>query len=196
MKAVSFDSTRSRPPWHLLGSMVVTATLIVTARSATDTLTFPMQPLLGPEQHLVFSPWTKVCLNQESGNVERCYTGKNGRTDSGSSFVAAVVIDSGADTQAVLRVTLPLGMQLPQGTWIAVDQSPPKNAPYIFCVMVGCIADYQVSGELINTLKRGKDLVIRGVDAKGQLVNLVLPLVGFAKAYEGPSSDPKMLGVP
>jgi invasion protein IalB len=185
-----FGFTRPRPPAQVCGAILVTTTLILAARSAADTL-IPrsMQPFLALEQHLVFSHWTKVCQNLERGGAQQlvCFTSENGRTDSGTSFVAAVLIDTGSsDTEKILRVTMPLGVRLADGTWIAVDQDQPMTAPYIICVTLGCVADYQASRGLIDKLRAGKDLVIKAVNGEGQLVSFVLPLLDFSKAYDGP----------
>jgi hypothetical protein len=54
------------------------------------------------------------------------------------------------------------------------------------------MADYEASGELIGKLKKGQGLVVQGINGAGQPISLVLPLADFAKAYEGPPTDPKV----
>jgi invasion protein IalB len=179
---------------RLVGAVLV-ITLILTAQSAADTL-IPqsMQPFSAVEQHLVFSPWTKFCQNREQANAHQvCFTGKNGRTDSGKSFLAAVVIDPGNDNEKILRVTLPLGMRLADGVWVAVDHDQPMNAPYVTCVLLGCIADYRASSGLIDKLKNGKNLVIQAADGEGNLISFVLPLLDFSETYDGPPTYHKSL---
>src|SRR5580658_1478035 len=113
----------------------------------------------GDQVQLIFSPWTKFCLKGQEANAQQvCFTGKDGRIESGMPVVAAVLIEPEGDTKKVLRVTLPLGMQLPQGTRVIVDQGQPMNAPYIICFTNGCMADYEASAELIGKLKKGQGL--------------------------------------
>jgi invasion protein IalB len=143
---------------------------------------------------LSYSPWTKVCLKGQEANAQQvCFTGKEGRIDSGMLVIGAVLIEPEGSPQKVLRVTLPLGMQLPQGTRAIVDQGQPMNAPYMICFPNGCMADYEASGELIAKLKQGKSLVVQGINSQGQAVSLPLPLPDFAKAYDGPPTDPKVV---
>jgi invasion protein IalB len=145
------------------------------------------------QPQLIYSPWTKFCLKGQEANAQQvCFTGKDGRIESGMPVVAAVLIEPDGDTKKVLRVTLPLGMQLPQGTRVIVDQGQPMNAPYIICFTNGCMADYEASGELIGKLKKGQGLVVQGINSQGQPISLVLPLTDFGKAYEGPPTDPKV----
>jgi invasion protein IalB len=145
------------------------------------------------QPQLIYSPWTKFCLKGQETNAQQvCFTGKDGRIESGMPVIAAVLIEPEGDAKKVLRVTLPLGMQLPQGTRVIVDQGQPMNAPYIICFTNGCMADYEASAELIGKLKKGQGLVVQGINSQGQPISLVLPLTDFGKAYEGPPTDPKV----
>jgi invasion protein IalB len=155
----------------------------------------PPQPPAGEAQQpqLIYSPWTKFCLKGQEANAQQvCFTGKDGRIESGMPVIAAVLIEPEGDSKKVLRVTLPLGMQLPQGTRVIVDQGQPMNAPYIICFTNGCMADYEASAELIGKLKKGQGLVVQGINSQGQPISLVLPLTDFGKAYDGPPTDPKV----
>ena len=92
-----------------------------------------------------------------------------------------------------LRVTLPLGMQLVHGTRIIVDNNPPLQSPYVICFANGCMSDYEATADLINNLKKGQNLVVQAINANGAPLTLPLPLAGeFAKAYDGPPTDPKV----
>jgi invasion protein IalB len=145
------------------------------------------------QPQLIYSPWTKFCLKGQEANAQQvCFTGKDGRIESGMPVIAAVLIEPEGDSKKVLRVTLPLGMQLPQGTRVIVDQGQPMNAPYIICFTNGCMADYEASAELIGKLKKGQGLVVQGINSQGQPISLVLPLNDFGKAYDGPPTDPKV----
>jgi invasion protein IalB len=152
------------------------------------------QPATEAQQpQLIYSPWTKFCLKGQETNAQQvCFTGKDGRIESGMPVIAAVLIEPEGDSKKVLRVTLPLGMQLPQGTRVIVDQGQPMNAPYIICFTNGCMADYEASAELIGKLKKGQGLVVQGINSQGQPISLVLPLTDFGKAYDGPPTDPKV----
>jgi invasion protein IalB len=144
---------------------------------------------------LIFSPWTKFCLkgqNNEPNAKQVCFTGKDARIESGMPVVAAVLIEPEGEPKKILRVTLPLGMQLVHGTRVIVDQNQPMTAPYVICFTNGCMADYDASGDLIGKMKKGQGLVIQAINSTGQPLSLVLPLADFGKAYDGPPTDPKV----
>ena len=145
------------------------------------------------EPQLIFSPWTKFCLKgQEAGAKQVCFTGKDGRVESGMPVVAAVLIEPEGEPKKILRVTLPLGMSIQPGTRVIVDAGQPMTGPYVICFQNGCMADYEASGELVGKLKKGQGLVVQGINGSGQPISLVLPLNDFGKAYDGPPTDPQV----
>ena len=94
-----------------------------------------------PEQvQLIYAPWTKFCLKGQDANAKQvCFTGKDGRIESGQPVVAAVIIEPEGEPKKILRVTLPLGMQLVHGTRVIVDNNPPMQSPYVICLpMAAC----------------------------------------------------------
>src|SRR6266404_776386 len=143
---------------------------------------------------LIYAPWTKFCLKgQEAGAKQVCFTGKDGRIESGQPVIAAVIIEPEGEPKKLLRVTLPLGMQLVHGTRIIVDSNAPLQGPYVICFQNGCMSDYEATPELIASLKKGQNLVVQAINSNGAPLTLPLPLAGeFAKAYDGPPTDPKV----
>lgn len=152
------------------------------------------QPAADPQQpQLIYSPWTKLCIKAQEANAQQvCFTGTVGRADSGVPVVAAVLIEPEGQAKKVLRVTLPLGMRLPQGTRVVVDQGQPLTAPYTLCLADSCVADYEASQELIGNMKKGQGIAVQGINSQGQAISLLLPLNGFGKAYNGPPTEPKV----
>jgi invasion protein IalB len=153
----------------------------------------PQQQAQPEAPQLIFSPWTKFCLKGQEANAKQvCFTGKDGRVESGQPVVAAVLIEPDGEPRKILRVTLPLGMSLQPGTRVIVDQGQPMQGPYVICFNNGCMADYEASAELIANMKKGQGLVVQGINGAGQAISLVLPLNDFAKAYDGAPTDPKV----
>ena len=165
-----------------------------TSRSSSGTAAAPAEP---QQPQLTYTPWTKVCQkgpDPKAGQV--CFIGKDGRVESGMPVVAAVLIVPEGQPKKVLRVTLPLGMAIQPGTRAIVDEGQPMTAPYVLCFNNGCMADYEASEELIGKMKKGKNLHVQGINGSGQPISLPLPLADFAKAYDGPPTDPKTIAPP
>ena len=153
-------------------------------------------PAAQPEQQqvqLIYAPWTKFCLKGQDANAKQvCFTGKDGRIESGQPVIAAVIIEPEGEPKKILRVTLPLGMQLVHGTRIIIDNNAPMQSPYVICFANGCMSDYEVTPDMINHLKKGQNLIVQAINSNGAPLTLPLPLAEFAKAYDGPPTDPKV----
>jgi invasion protein IalB len=142
---------------------------------------------------LIYAPWTKFCLKGQDANAKQvCFTGKDGRIESGQPVIAAVIIEPEGEPKKILRVTLPLGMQLVHGTRVIVDNNPPQQSPYVICFQNGCMSDYEVTPELLANMKKGQNLIVQAINSNGAPLTLPLPLAEFAKAYDGPPTDPKV----
>jgi invasion protein IalB len=155
------------------------------------------QPPADQQVQLIYAPWTKFCLKGQDANAKQvCFTGKDGRIESGQPVVAAVIIEPEGEPKKILRVTLPLGMQLVHGTRIIIDNNPPQQSPYVICFANGCMSDYEATPELLANMKKGQNLVVQAINANGAPLTLPLPLQetggSFAKAYDGPPTDPKV----
>src|SRR5262249_49670387 len=101
----------------------------------------PQAQANGEVPQLIYSPWTKFCLKGQEANAKQiCFTGKDGRVESGMPVVAAVLIEPEGEPKKLLRVTLPLGMILQQGTRVIVDNGQPMTAPFVICFTNGCMA--------------------------------------------------------
>lgn len=159
----------------------------------------PAQPAPGPQQgqvqmpQLMYSPWAKFCGKGQDPNAKQvCFTGKDARTEAGVPVVAAALIEPEGEPTKIFRVTLPSPLQLKFGTRMIVDQQPPLSAPFFTCFSNGCMADYEGTADLIDKLKKGQTLTIQAINLAGNAISFPLPLSDFAKANEGPPTDPKV----
>jgi invasion protein IalB len=152
-------------------------------------------PGQGAQQpQLMYSPWIKICnKNEKDPNAKQvCVTAKDGRLENGMPVAAVALIEPQGDQKKLMRVTVPLGMQLQHGTRMIIDQDTPATAPYFICFPNGCMADYEVNADTVSKLKKGKTLTVQAINMQGQAISLPLPLGDFAKAYDGPPTDPKV----
>lgn len=151
----------------------------------------PPQQAAADQPQLMYSPWMKVCgKGPDTNNKQVCVITKDGRLENGMP-VAVVQLFEPEGEQKVLRVTVPLGMQLQHGTRLLIDQDQPAQQPYRICFPIGCMSDYPVADDLIGKMKKGQMLTIQAINMQGTPISLPLPLTDFAKAYDGPATDPK-----
>ena len=74
-----------------------------------------------------------------------------------------------------------------------VDANQPMTGVYNFCLPNGCWADFEVAQDFVGSLKKGQNLVLQAFNLNGQVASFTFPLAEFAKANEGPPTDPKVL---
>lgn len=149
------------------------------------------QPAAGDQPQLMYSPWMKICgKGPDTNNKNVCVVTKDGRLENGMP-VAIVQLFEPEGEPRIIRVTVPLGMQLQHGTRLLIDQDQPQQSPYKICFPVGCMADYPATDEMVAKMKKGQNLVVQAINMQGTPVSLPLPLADFAKAYDGPATDPK-----
>ena len=154
------------------------------------------QPAGGPVQmpQFIYSPWVKLCGKGQEANAKQvCFTGKDARTEAGQPVIAAALIEPDGETKKLFRITLPSPLQLQYGTHVVIDQLEPLSAPFFTCFSNGCMVDYDATADLVGKLKKGQMLTIQAVNLRGDVISFPLPLVDFAKANEGPPTDPKVL---
>ena len=151
------------------------------------------QQAAGEQPPVVYSPWTKFCGkdNNNPQAKEVCLTVKEARLETGQFLAGAALIEQAGEEKKLFRITLPLGMQLPQGTRMLLDKEEPMQGRYIVCLPNGCMADFDVNKDFVAKLKKGQQLVLQGINLPGQAATYMLPLAEFAKANEGPPTDPK-----
>jgi invasion protein IalB len=157
----------------------------------------PQVPTTAETPPLIYSPWTKVCGKEgqpgQPSQKEVCFTIKEARLDTGQFVASAGLIEVNGDQKKILRVTLPLGLMLRNGTRMVVDSQPPMTGLFSFCLPNGCWADFEVAADFVGRIKKGQSMVLQAFNLNGQVASFAFPLVDFAKANEGPPTDPKVL---
>src|SRR5262249_38664084 len=93
--------------------------------------------------------------------------------------------------QKAQGVTVPLGMQLAHGTRLLVDQNTLAQSPYNICFPDDWMCDNQVTDDLIAKMKKGHTIIVQTINMQSTHSSLPLPLNDFARAYDGPPTDPK-----
>jgi invasion protein IalB len=152
----------------------------------------------GDQPQLIFSPWVKLCNKDADPKAKRiCVTVKDGRVESGLLVVSVAIIEMDGEAKKLLRMSLPYGVALQHGTRLIVDQGQPATSPFVTCLPPvvppgGCIADYEASADMINSMKKGQVLTVQAIHMNGQAMSPQMDLKDFAKAYDGPPTDPKV----
>jgi invasion protein IalB len=100
-------------------------------------------------------------------------------------LIVLVNIRVASDThQPVALVQLPLGLNLPAGAKLQVDDGKVVDLQIQTCENRGCYANTPVSPELLAALKSGKQLKVVFQNLNKEVITIPMPLADFAAAYE------------
>ena len=152
----------------------------------------------GDQPQLIFSPWVKLCNKDADPKAKRiCVTVKDGRVESGLLVVSVAIIEMDGEQKKLLRMSLPYGVALQHGTRLIVDTGQPATAPFVTCLPPvvppgGCIADYEATADMIGRMKKSQILTVQAIHMNAQAMSPQLDLKDFAKAFDGPATDPKV----
>jgi invasion protein IalB len=81
-------------------------------------------------------------------------------------------------------VQLPLGLNLPGGARLQVDDGKVVELPIQTCENRGCYANTQVSADLLAALKSGKQLKVSFQNLAKETITIPMPLADFTAAYD------------
>ncbi len=148
------------------------------------------------------SSWVKLCENAPSLADEN----KDGKPDgkelkvclthheridgnTGLVLVSAALRQVEGQQKEALMIMVPLGMALPPGAQVKVDENEPIKLVYTLCHASGCTAEAEASKEVVEQIKKGKQMVVAAINLAGKPIGFPVPLGGFGPAYDGQPVD-------
>ena len=100
-------------------------------------------------------------------------------------LVVLINIRVPGDTRApIALIQLPLGLNLPGGARIQVDDGPATDLPIQTCENRGCYASAPVTPALLAALRSGKQGKLTFQNLNKETITIPVPLADFAAAYE------------
>jgi invasion protein IalB len=105
-------------------------------------------------------------------------------TKTGQLIVLVNIRVSGDTRSPVALVQLPLGLNLPGGAKLQVDEGKVVDLPIQTCENRGCYANVQIAADLLAALKSGKQLKVSFQNLAKETITIPMPLIDFAAAYD------------
>ena len=135
-------------------------------------------------REITYSDWRKTCFKTPGTNMV-CRTSITGTFATGQSAVRIDLIEREGDKAARLQLFLPVGLYLPAGVKIAIDQGGGYRIPYMWCLTNTCIAADVADPGLLKEMETGQKLVLELVDSSVLSVTTTLPIDRFAAVRRG-----------
>jgi invasion protein IalB len=152
-----------------------------------------LAPLSAPAQEaaeggatppLTFQDWQFRCEVPEGASEERCAIFQNivVRESQQQLLNFAVTIPQ-EDRPPAGVLLLPLGISLPMGVGLAVDEEDPSRLAVEHCVQIGCRAVFPIQDELLAKMKAGKEAKVTFHDGARRPITIPVSLSGFTAAF-------------
>lgn len=131
-----------------------------------------------------FGNWILRCMTEAADATRRCEMVQMlGDDKTGQDVLLVAIGYPEGQTRPVAWIILPLGVLLPPGIGLKIDQSEPKGLPFRHCDRGGCATPWPLSETDIAALKQGSELVVIFKDIEGQSLGLPVSLSGFTAAF-------------
>jgi invasion protein IalB len=141
------------------------------------------------------SAWIKLCekapnITDPKQELNVCLT-HHERLDgnTGRVLVSAAIREVEGQDKKALMVMVPLGMALPPGIQVKVDENEPLKLQYTLCHAAGCTAETEATPAVIEQMKKGKQVIVAAINLAGKAIGFPVPLVGFEQALAGKPVD-------
>ena len=129
--------------------------------------------------------WQTRCETPPGAAYEQCAIVMSVVDQERPNLVLVVIVLNTADRKArLMRVIAPLGVLLPSGVSLRIDDVEVGRLPFLQCLANGCIAQLAMDDKLIDKLKGGKTATLGIFQTPEQGVGVPAPLAGFKEAYE------------
>jgi invasion protein IalB len=92
--------------------------------------------------------------------------------------------DDGQPIEAFAEIVVPLGVYLPGGLGLKVDESPAKAAPYERCIDEGCVVRAPISPTMLANMRAGATAYIVIFGGPERPVQIPISLAGFTAAFD------------
>lgn len=133
------------------------------------------------------SAWTKICDTNPQTNQPLCVVRTEVRSDSGMLITQVTISKVDNADRYRLVAFLPLGVRLPPGMAIKIDNGTPTAAPFTICIPnpAVCVAETEVPTAFIDQLKRGSEVAFVATNPQGTEMPIRVSLVGFTRIFDG-----------
>lgn len=127
--------------------------------------------------------WQIVCKDPPPGaKAEVCALVQSVTAEDKDNIGLTVYFQKFSNGTRVLRVFAPLGILLPPGLGLKIDDKDVGHAPFLRCHTFACYAQVVVEDPLVEQLKNGKTAIFIIFQAEEAGIGIPISLKGFKEA--------------
>jgi invasion protein IalB len=129
--------------------------------------------------------WIARCSSPSRAAPLECAVEETAVLTKTGQLIVLVNIRVPSDTRApVALVQLPLGLSLPSGAKIQVDDGKVIDLQIQTCENKGCYASTPIASDVLTAMRSGKQLKVAFQNLTKETITIPMPLADFAAAYD------------
>ena len=133
----------------------------------------------------VHGEWQIRCDTPPGAQGEQCVLLQSVQAEDRPNVGLTVIVLKTADQKSrLLRVLAPLGVLLPAGLGLKIDDQDVGRAGFVRCLPNGCVAEVVMDDNLINRLKTGKQATFIIFQTPEEGIGVPLSLEGFGPGFD------------
>jgi invasion protein IalB len=165
-------------PCRALSKSICLTLLLATLLSGTATHA-------APSDGQKFRDWTARCQTKKGADKPTCFVFQNLLLKKENKRLLHVAIGYLTESeQPVAFFTLPLGVSLPGGLSVTIDDGKPIRLRYERCDSTGCLAPLALTETLVNSLQGGRWARVAYFNAARREISVPVSLVGFTSGLK------------
>jgi invasion protein IalB len=143
------------------------------------------QPDSSAASHPAQPGWAARCSSASRAAPLECAMEQTAVLSKTGQLIVLINIRVPSDTHApVALVQLPLGLNLPGGARLQVDEGKIIDAQIQTCEARGCYASVPIAPDLLAALRSGKQLKVSFQNLGKETITIPMPLTDYAAAYD------------
>ena len=128
--------------------------------------------------------WELRCETPPGASHEQCALIQSVAAEDKPNVNLVVIVLKTADNKSqLMRIIAPLGVVLPAGLGLKVDQVDVGRAGFVRCLPAGCIAEVVMDDKLIGQLSTGKTATFIIFNTPEEGIGIPLALAGFKEGF-------------
>lgn len=133
----------------------------------------------------VHKDWQIRCDTPPGAKAEQCALIQSVTAEDRANIGLTVIVLKTADQKSkLMRVVAPLGVLLPSGLGLKIDNADVGRAGFVRCLPNGCIAEVVMDDELIKKLRTGKTSTFIIFQTPEEGIGFPMSLAGFGEGYD------------
>jgi invasion protein IalB len=133
----------------------------------------------------VHADWQIRCDTPPGAKSEQCALIQSVTAEDRANIGITVIVLKTADQKSrLMRVIAPLGVLLPSGLGLKIDQTDIGRAGFVRCLPNGCIAEVVMDEKLLGQLRTGKSATFIIFQTPEEGIGFPMSLAGFGEGFD------------